>query len=292
MGFRIVVVNSRAKLDYKMNYLVVRTDEKITRVHLDEISVLMIESTAVALTAYLIAELTKKKIKVIFCDEKYNPSAELCSFYGAHDSSRKLREQIAWQQDIKDFVWAEIVRAKIIGQISNLNDTTDDRAITVMRSYVPEILPADTTNREAHAAKVYFNALFGLEFSRSADNLINTALNYGYGILLSAFNREVVSAGYVTQLGIFHDNVFNHFNLSSDLIEPFRPFVDRAVLAMPLEKFEHEEKMVLVNLLNSKIKIRGQEHHLINAIRIFVLSVFDALAERDISKIVFPSYEL
>lgn len=291
MGFRIVVISSRAKLDYKMNYLVVRTDEKTTRVHLDEISVLMIESTAVALTAYLIAELTKKKIKVIFCDEKYNPSAELCSLYGAHDSSRKLREQIAWQQDIKAFVWAEIVRAKIIGQISNLSET-DDKAIMLMKSYIPEILPADTTNREAHAAKVYFNSLFGPDFSRSEENLINTALNYGYGILLSAINREVVAAGYVTQLGIFHDNVFNHFNLSSDLIEPFRPFADRAVLAMNLNKFEHDEKMVMVNLLNSKVKIKGQEHHLINAIRIFVLSVFNALAERDISKIDFPSYEL
>ena len=291
MGFRIVVVNSRAKLDYKMNYLVVRTDEKTTRVHLDEISILMIESTAVALTAYLIAELTKKKIKVVFCDEKYNPSAELCSLYGAHDTSRKLREQIRWQDDIKQFVWAEIVRAKIIGQISNL-DEKDDRAISLMKSYISEILPGDTTNREAHAAKVYFNALFGLDFSRSEDNLINTSLNYGYGILLSAINREVVASGYVTQLGIFHDNVFNYFNLSSDLIEPFRPFVDRAVLKMRLEKFEHEEKMVLVNLLNSKVQIKGQEHHLINAIRIFVLSVFDALSERDISKIVFPSYEL
>ncbi|MDE5600961.1 MAG: type II CRISPR-associated endonuclease Cas1 [Clostridia bacterium] len=291
MGFRIVVINSRAKLDYKMNYLVVRTDDKTTRVHLDEIAVLMIESTAVALTAYLIAELTKKKIKVIFCDEKYNPLAELCSLYGAHDSARKLREQIKWQKDIKDFVWAEIVRAKILGQISNLDDT-EDRAITLMKSYTQEILPADTTNREAHAAKVYFNALFGLDFSRSEDNLINTALNYGYGILLSAINREVVAAGYATQLGIFHDNVFNHFNLSSDLIEPFRPLVDRKVVTMRIEKFEHEEKMALVDLLNSKVKIKGQEHHLINAIRIFVLSVFDALAERDVSKIIFPSYEL
>ncbi|MCM1306198.1 MAG: type II CRISPR-associated endonuclease Cas1 [Bacteroides sp.] len=291
MGFRIVVISSRAKLDYKMNYMVVRTDEKTTRVHLDEIAVLIIETTAVALTAYLIAELSRKKIKVIFCDEKYNPTAELCSLYGAHDTSRKLREQIRWQSDIKGIVWAEIVRAKILGQMSNLKES-NDREIELLHSYAQEVQPHDSTNREAHAAKVYFNALFGLDFSRSEDNLINTALNYGYGILLSAINREVVACGYVTQLGIFHDNVFNHFNLSSDLIEPFRPFVDREVLTLNGVKFEHEEKMKLVDVLNSTVKIKDKEHHLINAISIFIHSVFEALAENDVSKLTFPKYEL
>lgn len=291
MSFRTIVINSRAKLDYKMDYLVVRTEDKTSRVHLDEIAVLMIESTAVSLTAYLLAELSKKKIKVIFCDEKYNPTAELCSLYGCYDSSRKLREQLKWKADAKNLVWAEIVRAKIIGQISNLPQDAE-RERTILTSYSNEIAPGDITNREAHAAKVYFNALFGLDFSRSESNLINTALNYGYGILLSAFNREVVSAGYITQLGIFHDNVFNHFNLSSDLIEPFRPFVDNIVIAMPLTKFEHEEKMKIVDVLNMPVKINGQQHFLSNAIRIFTLSVFDALAENDISKLKFPSYEL
>ena len=76
MSWRVVVISSRAKLDLQMNHLVVRR-ETTTKIHLSEISTLIIESTAVSLTAYLLSELTKRKIKVIFCDEKRNPSSEL-----------------------------------------------------------------------------------------------------------------------------------------------------------------------------------------------------------------------
>ena len=73
-----------------------------------------------SLTAYLLVELSKKKVKVIFCDERSNPSSELCNFYGSYDTSRKIKEQISWQEETKNLVWAEIVRAKIKGQLESL----------------------------------------------------------------------------------------------------------------------------------------------------------------------------
>lgn len=291
MGWRIVVIKNKSKLDYKMDYLVVRTEEKTIRVHIDEISILLVESTSVSLTAYLLAELSKKKVKVIFCDEKCNPISELCSLYGSHDTSRKVREQIKWNEETKKIVWAEIVRTKIIGQLSNLKIECENER-RLLNEYIKETLPGDITNREGHAAKVYFNALFGMDFSRSDDNLINAALNYGYSILLSAFNREIIMCGYLTQIGIFHNNMFNNFNLSCDFMEPFRPFVDRLVLKLNLEKFEHEEKIKIVNVLNETIKINGQNQYISNAIHIYTLSVFDALLENDVSKIKNPTYEL
>lgn len=90
MSWRTVIISSTAKLDYQMGYLVIRKEEAI-KIHLSEIEILMIESTAVSLTAALLCELTKKKIKVIFCDEKRNPSSELIGYYGAHDTSLKVR---------------------------------------------------------------------------------------------------------------------------------------------------------------------------------------------------------
>lgn len=87
-----------------------------------------------------------------------------------------------------------------------------------------------------------------MDFTRTEDNIINAALNYGYTIILSAFTREIVANGYLTQLGIFHDNMFNQFNLASDFMEPFRVLVDREVFRLNLTKFEHEEKMQLVVL--------------------------------------------
>ena len=123
----------------------------------------------------------------------------------------------------------------------------------------------DSTNREGHAAKIYFNALFGKEFTRSRDIAINAALDYGYAILLSAFNREVCANGYLTQIGLHHENVFNQFNLSCDLMEPFRPIIDKAVLEMMPEEMTTEIKRTLYNTLNQPIFINGQVQTTLNA---------------------------
>lgn len=290
MSWRIVVISRRAKLDYQLGYLVVRNEE-ITKIHLGEISTLLIESTAVSITTALLSELTKKKIKVIFCDEKRNPSSELVSYYGSHDTSNKVRKQIQWLPSSKEAVWTEIVTEKIRKQ-KELLEYLGKEESGLLASYLKEIVWNDATNREGHAAKVYFNALFGLDFTRTSDHLINAALNYGYSILLSAFNREITASGYLTQLGLFHDNMFNQFNLASDLMEPYCILVDRTVVEMALENFGHQEKMQLVDILNQEVRIDGKIQYVNNAIKIYCKSVFDALNENDSSLIRFYQIEL
>lgn len=285
MSWRIVEITNRAKLDLKMNYLVVRKEE-VTRIHLSEISTLIIESTAVSVTAALLAELSKRKIKVIFCDEKRNPLFENIPYYGSHDSSLKIKLQIQWDEQMKGFVWTEIVREKINNQKNFLKELGKIE-YQLLEHYMTELEFKDTSNREGHAAKVYFNALFGKDFSRSQTNPINACLDYGYSILLSSFNREIAAAGYLTQLGLFHDNRFNMFNLGSDLMEPLRIFVDRLVYFASPDKLEHEEKIQLVNLLNSEVLIDGKRQYLNNAIRIYCKSIFDALNEQDLSLMRF-----
>lgn len=234
MSWRTVVISSSAKLDYQMGYLIVRNQD-VVKIHISEISILMIETTSVSLTAALLCELTKKKIKVVFCDEKRNPSSELIPYYGSHDTSMKVRKQIAWSEDIKTSVWTEIVTEKIRKQAENL-ERWDRTEAQMLYEYITQIEFGDATNREGHAAKVYFNALFGLDFTRTAENSINAALNYGYSLLLSTCARETALNGYITQIGLFHDNIFNQFNLASDLMEPFRPIVDNLVKAEELQK--------------------------------------------------------
>ena len=98
MSWRTIVISSNAKLDYQIGYLVVR-GEKTTKIHLNEIGMLIVESTAVSMTSYLLSELIKNKVKVIFCDEKRNPSSELVPYYGSHDTSAKIRKQFEWTKD-------------------------------------------------------------------------------------------------------------------------------------------------------------------------------------------------
>ena len=290
MSWRTIVITKRAKLDLQLGFMVVR-GEDTTKVALNEIAVVLIESTAVSLTTSLLAELMKRKVKVIFCDEKRNPSSELVSYYGSHDTSNKIRKQIAWRQNTKEAVWTEIVSEKIRKQ-KELLELLGKEEAELLSSYLQQIAWNDETNREGHAAKVYFNALFGLDFTRTEDNLINAALNYGYSIILSSFTREIVANGYITQLGLFHDNMFNHFNLASDLMEPFRPLVDKCVLEMKLEQFEHEEKMWLVDIQNQEVQIDGKIQYVSNAIKIYCKSVFDALNEDDSALVRFYKIEL
>jgi CRISPR-associated endonuclease Cas1 len=291
MSWRTVVISNTGKLDYKMDYMVVRQADGTTKIHLSEIGMVIIETTAVSMTASLLCELTKRKVKVILCDEKRNPNSELISYYGSHDTSAKVRKQIEWTDTAKKLIWTEIVSEKIRKQASFLKSLGKDEHI-LLDGYVEEIQVGDISNREGHAAKVYFNALFGLSFTRTAEVSINAALNYGYGIILSAFNREIVANGYITQLGIFHDNMFNQFNLGSDLMEPFRPLIDREVYEMNPQKFEREEKLQLVDVINKEVIIDTKHNFVGNAIKIYCKSVFDALKDNDISLIRFYRDEL
>ena len=283
MSFRTVVIENSAKLDYSMGFLVVRND-MTKKIHISEISTLMIASTNISLTSALLAALVKEKVKVIFCDEKRQPSSELIPYYGCHDCSGKLRKQIEWTDNIKALVWTEIINDKISKQTEFLEEI-GNRSYVLLQDYRDELEIGDVTNREGHAAKVYFTALFGNDFTRSQDNSVNAALNYGYSLLLSTVNREIVLNGYNTQLGIFHKNTDNPFNLGSDIMEPFRVIVDRLVWHMKPESFETEEKHQIINMFNQEVIIDGKKEFLDNAIRIYVRSIFSALNDNDVSLI-------
>lgn len=288
MSWRTVLISQSAKLDYQLGYMVVR-QEKTHKIFINEIHTLIIETTAVSLTAALLAELTKQKVKVIFCDEKRNPSSELIPYYGSHDSSAKVRSQIKWDEDIKGEVWTEIIKEKINQQKIHLQDLNLSES-DMLASYIEQVEFADKTNREGHAAKVYFNALFGMDFTRGADTPTNAALNYGYSIILSSFTRHIAANGYLTQLGLFHDNMFNQFNLASDLMEPFRIIVDRKVKELDFEIFDKDEKLQMIGILNDNVRINSRQETVVNAVKIYCKSVFEAVENRDTSELRFYQY--
>lgn len=288
MSWRTIVIASHCKLEYKLGYLVCR-GEKNKKIHLSEISSLIVETPAVAITAVLLSELMKHKINLIFCDEKHNPVSQLMPLYGSHDCSRKLKKQILWDEARKNEVWREIVRQKILQQASLMIKLGAEHA-EMLLAYADQVESGDSTNREGHSAKVYFNSIFGNGFSRSEHCFENAALNYGYALLLSAFNREVVFNGYDTRIGIFHRNEFNQFNLSCDLMEPFRPVVDGIVCGLSGAAFGTEHKRIMQDVFNLRVKIEGKERSLTDAIAEYVKSVFDALSESD--RIEIKNYEL
>lgn len=289
MGFRTVIVNSRAKLEFRLNFMIVRGENE-KRIFIDEINTLIIQSTAVSLTAALLSELIRSGVKVIFCDEKFNPCSELIPYYGAHNTSKRYKIQMQWQDETKNEIWRLIIAQKITNQKNYLQKRGFIAEAELIGSYIPDILPGDTTNREGHSAKVYFNCLMPCGVSRRDGGFLNGCLNYGYAVLLSCFNREIVASGYLTQFGIWHDNEFNQFNLSSDLMEPFRTIVDEVAFSLPEGDKEFKRKMA--DILNFQISIDGKTTTLDLAVRTYVRSVLNALEASDPSLIIFPSYEL
>ena len=289
MTWRTVVITNKAKLSYKNDYLIVRNGE-VKLIHLSEINTLIIDTTAATMTSYLISEMLSRKIKIIICDKKRNPQGEIVPYYGSHNTSEQIFKQIEWDDYCKT-IWTRIIEEKIINQANYLKELEID-SYKMLYDYVGDLVLFDETNREGHAAKVYFNCLFGKSFSREDSNDINYSLNYGYTILLSQFNKEIVSQGYLTQIGIKHHNVYNWFNLSSDLMEPFRPLIDKIVKENFNERFDGGMKVKLADVLNHKVRIKGKDQYVSNAISIYVKSVFNAIEKKDVDLLTFFEYEL
>ena len=291
MTWRTVVIRERAKLDYSLNFMTVRQEAGVRKISLGEIYMVIVENTAVSLTAVLLNELVKNKIKVVFCDEKRNPSSELIQYYGSHDTSLKYKNQLEWSKESKEKIWTRIVYEKIFNQMQFLKKLNKEE-YRLLEQYLSELEWNDSSNREGFAAKVYFNALYGMDFSRNKECFINAALDYGYSIILSAFNREIVASRYFTQLGLCHRNPFNKFNLSSDFMEPFRILVDEEVYKLEGTEFTKDHKNKLINILNKTVIIDDKNQTVANAIKIYCRSLFSALAENDLEYVKMYRYEL
>ena len=290
-GWRVIIVTGRGKLDLRYNSISIRRDNGTDFIHIGEVNTLILETTTISITAALMCELIKQKVKVIFCDEKSNPHFELLPFYGSHDCSARIKEQIAWTDFLKESLWTIIVTEKIENQMKLLKKLNKEE-YRILEEYLSQIEHNDNTNREGHSAKIYFSALFGNNFSRNKENSLNAFLNYGYQLLLSTFNKEIVANGYLTQIGIFHKNMFNYYNLSSDLMEPFRVIVDELAYKENPQKFEKDEKRKLQNILNLKFRINNVNHYLSDVIKIYTKSIFDALSSNDLSLVRFFQDEL
>ncbi len=285
MGFRTVVVNSRSKLEYRLNYLVVRGETE-KRVFINEINTLIVQSTAVSLTAALLSELVKNNVKIIFCDEKCNPAAELLPYYSAHNTSKRIKIQTKWSDETKGEVWKRIIRRKILAEKEVLFRRGYSVEAEILAAYSDEVERGDLTNREGHAAKVYFNRILPDGETRRSGGFLNGCLNYGYAVLLSAINREIAASGYLTQIGIWHDNEFNQFNLGSDLIEPLRTVVDET--ALKIENGDKGFKRIMANILNLEAKFDGKQTTFDVALRQYVRSVLFALETGDADAVKFP----
>ena len=269
MGWRSVIITQHAKLTYSMQMMIVQTRDGINQIPIEDINLLLVSTTQAVITSALISKLAQNQTKVIFVDEKDNPVVETAVYYPGARNMAKLKKQFNWDEHLKEVLWTRIVSKKIKNQIAvlaNYHLNKDE-----VQSELDQLEINDESNREAIAARKYFMLLFDKNFVRRDTSAINAALDYGYAILLSSFNREIAMNGYLTYFGIHHCSQENQFNLASDLMEPFRPFVDYWVKAHEkIKELTPDIKYGLVELLSLEIKFNGKKTLLTNAITVYV----------------------
>ena len=276
MGWRTIVVNTHSKLSYKNNHLIFKDASRTELIHLSEVDILLLETTDIVISTMLIKRLVDENILVIFCDDKRLPTAYLMPYYGRHDSSLQLSRQIAWNEDVKAEIWTTIIAQKILNQAFYLGSCGFlEKSQSVIDLYHGLDL-FDPSNREGHAARIYFNTLFGNDFSREQDNDVNAALDYGYTLILSMFAREIVLSGCMTQFGLKHANQFNQFNLASDIMEPFRPIIDRIVYENRNSSFV-KIKRELFTIFSDTFHYNDKDMYLSNIISDYTKKVIQAL---------------
>ncbi|WP_270639254.1 type II CRISPR-associated endonuclease Cas1 [Ligilactobacillus salivarius] len=280
MGFRNVIITQHSKLSYSNNAMIVQNKDGINQIPLVDMDILLISTTQAVITSALVGKLAESGIKEIFTDNKNEPVTETVNYYPNNRSLGTYLQQYEWNDHVKEILWTKIVRSKIINQIKVLKNYQID--CQDLKNELDKLEINDMTNREAVVARKYFEKLFGNKYSRKDFTPMNAALNYGYSILLSAVNKEIVSAGYVTYLGIHHQSQENMFNFGSDLMEPFRPVVDYWLADKNFLDFTPDIKYGLVDLLNLEIKYNKKQMLLKNAIAKYVRDVIEYLNQETV----------
>lgn len=287
MTWRTIVLTKDCKIHLRLNHLVVSGEDVVT-IPLSEIGQVIIENPNIVMTGHILNGLSKHKIMTIICNEKHMPYSHINLVYAHFRQPQVIEQQINWRKDYKQILWKFIIKEKIKNQQDALSYYFNETS-NLLEEYKSQVEIADKTNREGHAAKVYFHELFGKSFVRGSDNPINWGLNYGYSLLLSLFTKTIITKGLLTELGIHHRNQYNHYNLASDFMEIYRPLVDVIVKKNIFDEFGKQEKRKLLNLFNKKVEIKNKKQYLANSIDIYVDSLINYLEKGDEKALAFPT---
>lgn len=202
-------------------------NEKRT-VPIEDIGFVVLEHQMISITLPLLNALSENNVAVIFCNDKQLPSSMLLNLDSNSTQQETFRAQVEASEPLKKNLWKQTVEAKIRNQAACMRKLGLDGG--ALKPLYMHVKSGDTDNREAVAAKLYWNILFGREFIRNREGAPpNNLLNYGYTILRAAVARSLMGSGLLPTFGIFHRNRYNAFPLADDIMEPFRPFVDEIV---------------------------------------------------------------
>jgi len=228
---RSLYITTPHHLSVKNNQLVLESKEDSKTKHtvpIEDLGFIILEHSQISITIPSISILSKAKVCIIFCDQKKMPVSTLIPFEGNNIQNEIYRLQITSSTPINKNLWKQIIKQKITNQAKVLQAI--DRPFKDLLLIAESVLSDDSRNCEAHAARLYWPRLMENSFIRNQEaEDENILFNYGYTVLRAAVSRALVGSGLLPTWGIHHHNRYNAFCLADDIMEPYRPFVDKLV---------------------------------------------------------------
>lgn len=233
MAKQTLVIETAKELSLKCGMIVIADKEsgEETLRPIEDLRTLIVDNHSVRITVPLINELVRNNVCIVYCDERHMPASMMMDLDSNSLQSKRFQSQLSASKPVNKQLWKQIVEAKIRNQSRLIEEL--GRGERLLAKYYNNVKSNDTTNREGSAARIYWKALLGKDFVRDRYGTApNALLNYGYALLRTAMARSLMNAGLLPTVGIFHKNRYNAFPLADDMMEPFRPFVDRRVLQL------------------------------------------------------------
>ncbi len=290
--FRTLYITQGDKINIENNWLVVTGRRGSKKIPIEDIQSLVIDNVQTNISVYTLQLLAKHSVNTVLCDARHMPCVSMLPFGQHYMPYGVLKKQIALEEDFKNLLWQKIIKAKITNQITVLKLIGSSRFVCEkMQQFADEVSSGDVGNREAVAAKMFFRHVYGFNFIRFDDDIVNSALDYGYAIIRSAVARSLAGYGYNLTLGIHHINVFNAFNLADDFMEPLRPLVDLWAFQNNddlVNTLSKSNKMELVNLLNKEVLFDNKKMKLYNAVDRYIASFTTAIDNEDTERLIIP----
>jgi CRISPR-associated protein Cas1 len=268
------------------------------QVPIEDIGIVIADHQQITLTQALMAKLLDNNVALITCNDTHHPTGMLLNLDGHSLQSQKFQAQLEASAPLKKQLWQQTVSAKISNQAAMLS--WQKIPVNNMSNWAKEVKSGDPENQEGTAAAYYWKNVFthtaiGPNFKREREGLPpNNLLNYGYAILRAIVARSLVASGLLPTLGIFHRNQYNAYCLADDIMEPYRPFVDKLVWDLVRMNGLYLElgpamKKSLLNIPAMDVRIREEKSPLMVAVQRTTASLAKCFEGR-LRKIDYPEF--
>ena len=260
---------------------------------IEDIGVIVLDHKQITITSGVLEAFLENNCAVLTCDSKSMPVGLLLPLHGNTTQNERFRQQLDASLPLSKQLWQQTIKAKIENQAAVLKECTGEE-IKCMKVWAANVRSGDPDNQEARAAAYYWKNLFRIEgFTRDRDGIPpNNLLNYGFAILRAVVARGLVASGLLPTLGIHHHNRYNAYCLADDIMEPYRPYVDRLVYDMVKQGANYAEltkdlKVRLLTIPTLETTIAGKRSPLMVAVGQTTASLYKCFSG-ELRKISYP----